>query len=74
MPVSADARDRVIVALDCSRSEALRLGRELAGTVGWVKVGMTLFYACGPDIVDYLRGLGFKVFLDLKLFDIIRIS
>lgn len=70
MPVSADARDRVIVALDCSRSEALCLGRELAGTVGWVKVGMTLFYACGPDIVDYLRGLGFKVFLDLKLFDI----
>lgn len=70
MRVNADAADRVIVALDCSRAEALRLGRELAGTVGWVKVGMTLFYACGPDIVDYLRGLGFKVFLDLKLFDI----
>lgn len=63
-------KDRLIVALDCPKRDAIRLGRMLQGRVGWVKVGMTLYYASGPDIVDYFRSLGFKVFLDLKLFDI----
>ena len=36
----------------------------------WVKVGMTLFYTEGPDIVRQLRELGFEVFIDLKLHDI----
>ncbi len=31
---------------------------------------MTLFYEAGPSIVERLRGLGFEVFLDLKLHDI----
>lgn len=64
-------RDRVIVALDVPDSEtALELARSLKGQVRWVKVGMTLFYAEGPDIVRELRALGFKVFVDLKLHDI----
>ena len=44
--------------------------RSSQGTVRWVKVGMTLFYAEGPQIVGELRDLGFDVFLDLKLHDI----
>ncbi|MHA8138049.1 orotidine-5'-phosphate decarboxylase [Lactobacillaceae bacterium Scapto_B20] len=36
----------------------------------FVKVGMELFYAEGPEIVEQLRKLGVKVFLDLKLYDI----
>lgn len=63
-------RERVIVALDCPRAEALALARQLEGEAAWVKVGMTLYYACGPDIVTALKNLGFKVFLDLKLHDI----
>ncbi len=35
-----------------------------------MKVGMTLFFAEGPAIVRELRGLGYKVFVDLKLHDI----
>ena len=35
-----------------------------------MKVGMTLFYAEGPEIVARLRDMGFEVFLDLKLHDI----
>ncbi|MDJ1121407.1 orotidine-5'-phosphate decarboxylase [Olsenella sp. YH-ols2217] len=66
----AEAADRVIVALDCDRTEAVALAHKLAGKARWVKVGMTLFYAEGPSIVDYFRSQGFKVFLDLKLFDI----
>lgn len=64
-------KDRIIVALDVpDRTTAIELARSLVGTVGWVKVGMTLFYAEGPQIVRDLRALGFKVFVDLKLHDI----
>ena len=44
--------------------------RQLQGTVRWVKVGLEMFTACGPDCVREIAGLGFKVFLDLKLHDI----
>lgn len=64
------ARDGLIVALDLPATEAMSLARELSGTVRWLKVGMTLFYAEGPSIVHELRDLGFDVFLDLKLHDI----
>ena len=36
----------------------------------FVKIGMELFYAEGPDIVRRLKKRGHKVFLDLKLHDI----
>ena len=65
-----DAKDRVIVALDCDRERALELADALKGVVGWMKVGMTLYYACGPEIVSEMHERGFKVFLDLKLHDI----
>jgi len=64
------ARDSVIVALDCGKDEALSLADALGGHATWVKVGMTLYYACGPAIVDAMRERGLKVFLDLKLHDI----
>jgi orotidine-5'-phosphate decarboxylase len=44
--------------------------RQLQGTVRWVKVGLEMFTACGPDCVREIAGLGFSVFLDLKLHDI----
>ncbi len=65
-----DRRDRIMVALDCSAEEALALGRQLQGHAKWVKVGMTLYYAQGPAIVDAFHEMGFKVFVDLKLHDI----
>lgn len=64
------AKDRVIVALDCSAEEALELADKLSGKATWMKVGMTLYYAEGPSIVAALKARGFKVFLDLKFHDI----
>lgn len=64
------ARDRLIVALDCDGAEALALARSLEGAVRWLKVGMTLFYEQGPQIVARLQEQGFDIFLDLKLHDI----
>ena len=64
------ARERVIVALDCAKDEALALADQLQGKASWVKVGMTLYYATGPSIVQEMKQRGFKVFLDLKFYDI----
>lgn len=63
-------RDRIIVALDTDAEGALALASRLRGHVGWVKVGMMLYYSCGPRIVADLRDMGFRVFVDLKLHDI----
>lgn len=68
--LETDARERVIVAIDCGRERALELADALSGHACWLKVGMTLFYAEGPAIVREMRERGFKVFLDLKLYDI----
>lgn len=63
-------RDQIIVALDTDAHTALALARGLQGRATWLKVGMTLFYAEGPEIVTTLRQMGFEIFLDLKLHDI----
>lgn len=36
----------------------------------FIKIGMELFYAEGPDIVREIKSRGHKIFLDLKLHDI----
>lgn len=65
-----EARDAIIVALDCDITRAQELADILQGRATWVKVGMTLFYREGPRVVKLFKDRGFKVFLDLKLFDI----
>jgi orotidine-5'-phosphate decarboxylase len=65
------ARDRLIVALDFpSAKTALALVDELESTCQWFKVGLELFTAAGPSIVETLAKRGHSVFLDLKFHDI----
>ncbi len=69
-PVEA-ARQQLIVALDVPDARsAMRLVAELEGTCNWFKVGLELFVAEGPAILEPLVGRGHNVFLDLKLHDI----
>lgn len=59
------------VALDLpDGASALRVADRLAGTVGWFKVGGTLYAAEGPGVVRELTARGARVFLDLKWHDI----
>ncbi len=44
--------------------------RLLGGKVRWAKIGLEMFTACGPDCVREVAGMGFDIFLDLKLHDI----
>lgn len=61
----------VIVACDfAGKKETLEFLSKLEGRRPFVKVGMELYYAEGPDIVRALKERGHKVFLDLKLHDI----
>ncbi len=65
------ARERLIVALDVPSAEAAKeLLKRLEGACKWFKVGMELFTAAGPSIVEYLVSRGNSVFLDLKFHDI----
>jgi orotidine-5'-phosphate decarboxylase len=61
----------LILVLDAqSPREVAPVLRQLQGTVQWVKVGLEMFTANGPDCVREIAGMGFRVFLDLKLHDI----
>jgi len=65
------ARQRLIVALDVpGAAEADALVDRLEGTCAWFKVGLELFVAAGPAVVEPLLKRGHSVFLDLKLHDI----
>ena len=61
----------VIIALDFATADrALEFLNLFEGTPVYVKVGMELFYAAGPDIIRQIKARGHKIFLDLKLHDI----
>lgn len=66
-----EARKRLIVALDVpDAASAARLVGQLENTCQWFKVGLELFVAAGPAVIEPLVARGHSVFLDLKLFDI----
>lgn len=61
---------RTIIALDfSSQKEALDFLKKFSQPV-YAKIGMELYYACGNSIVEEVKKMGHKVFLDLKLHDI----
>ena len=61
----------VIVACDfATRKEVFDFLDRFTGRKPFVKIGMELFYAEGPQIVRDIKARGHKIFLDLKLHDI----
>ena len=69
--MALDPRERLILALDVpSADEAKRLLDRVRDSVAFVKIGLELFTAAGPDIVRWALAQRKRVFLDLKLLDI----
>ena len=61
----------VIIACDFSSKQAcMDFLDKFTGKKPFVKIGMELFYAEGPQIVREIKARGHKIFLDLKLHDI----
>ncbi|MBQ5566060.1 MAG: orotidine-5'-phosphate decarboxylase [Clostridia bacterium] len=61
----------VIIACDfSSKKEVIDFLSQFKDEKPFVKIGMELFYAAGPDIVREIKAMGHKIFLDLKLHDI----
>ena len=61
----------VIVACDfAGKAQTLEFLDKFTGQKPFVKIGMEVFYAEGPDIVREIKARGHRIFLDLKLHDI----
>ena len=61
----------VIIACDfSSKEQTLNFLDKFTGRKPFVKIGMELFYAEGPEIVRTIKARGHRIFLDLKLHDI----
>lgn len=61
----------VIIACDfSSKNEVMDFLGLFTDKKPYVKIGMELFYATGPEIVRDIKARGHKIFLDLKLHDI----
>lgn len=62
---------KLILGLDLpDRESALKILDGLRGKLEWVKIGLQMYLKYGADFVREVSGMGFKIFLDLKLFDI----
>ena len=61
----------VIIACDfSSQQQVLEFLDQFTEVKPFVKIGMELFYAEGPEMVREIKRRGHKIFLDLKLHDI----
>jgi len=61
----------VIIACDFNgKKEVMDFLDKFTEEKPYVKIGMELFYAAGPEIVKEIKARGHKIFLDLKLHDI----
>ncbi|AZK46913.1 orotidine-5'-phosphate decarboxylase [Paenibacillus lentus] len=71
MSTFEQAAGRLMIALDYpTAEEARKLITDLEGIPCYMKLGMQLYYAVGPDFVRELKKRGYRVFLDLKMHDI----
>jgi orotidine-5'-phosphate decarboxylase len=64
---------KLCIALDLpSKEENLQLAKDISGISRdiWLKVGFRSYIRDGKEFVKELQELGFKLFLDLKLYDI----
>ncbi len=64
------AKDVIIACDFSSKEETFNFLDRFTDVKPFVKIGMELFYAEGPEIVKEIKNRGHKIFLDLKLCDI----
>ena len=65
-----NSEDKIILAIDGLDLNQAKLLLEKCPSIKWVKVGLELFVREGPKVIEILKGLNKKIFLDLKFHDI----
>ena len=65
-----NSEDKIILAIDGLDVSQAKLLLEKCPDIKWVKVGLELFVREGPRVIEILKGLNKKIFLDLKFHDI----
>ena len=65
-----NSEDKIILAIDGLDVSQAKLLLEKCPNIKWVKVGLELFVREGPKVIEILKGLNKKIFLDLKFHDI----
>ncbi len=65
-----NSEDKIILAIDGLDLGHAKLLLEKCPNIKWVKVGLELFVREGPRVIEILKGLNKKIFLDLKFHDI----
>ncbi len=62
---------KLILALDLpDRESAINFLEQMRGSLEWVKIGLQMYLKYGASFVEEIASMGFKIFLDLKLYDI----
>ena len=64
------SEDKIILAIDGLEINEAKKLLEKCPNIKWVKVGLELFTREGPDVIDILKKMNKKIFLDLKFHDI----
>ena len=64
------SEDKIILAIDGLDINEAKILLEKCPDIKWVKVGLELFTREGPDVIDILKKMNKKIFLDLKFHDI----
>ena len=67
---SSYSADKIIVAIDGLDINQAKTLLEKCPNITWVKVGLELFIREGPSVIEMMKGLNKKIFLDLKFHDI----
>ena len=65
-----NSEDKIILAIDGLDVSQAKLLLEKCPNIKWVKVGLELFAKEGPRVIEILKSLNKRVFLDLKFHDI----
>merc|ERR1739841_197631 len=65
-----NSEDKIILAIDGLDVSQAKLLLGKCPNIKWVKVGLELFVREGPRVIEILKGLNKKIFLDLKFHDI----
>ena len=65
-----NSEDKIILAIDGLDINQAKSLLEKCPNICWVKVGLELFIREGPSVIEIMKGLNKKIFLDLKFHDI----